>query len=282
MRGDSSCFAPNASSFVAMCGDTVIDEGDCVEMTLTIAGETSGLGRGAAVVVDKEATTCTSSCLGGPSCQSCDTDDPDDDACLTRTLGFWGAHPWITNDFATQASPITVCGKLVNCSGADDKLSNPSCLAGSCDSVMEALGSNPGTELSTNQPYVSLVKQLAAAKLNLKATQALAPAGEDICLGWSYGDKTIYQWLDLCEATICARSKAQISGSGCIEALDAFNNSEDAGFDQTPGVFARPSVNDSGNVSGADSSQFNRVQGKTTPPGKLVIGKYPSGGKDCR
>ena len=30
------------------------------------------------------------------------------------------------------------------------------------------------------------------------------------------------------------------AGSGCIEALDAFNNSLDAGFDETPYPFNRP------------------------------------------
>ena len=41
-------------------------------MTLNIAGETTGLGAGAAVVVDKESTACTASCLAGPSCEPCD------------------------------------------------------------------------------------------------------------------------------------------------------------------------------------------------------------------
>jgi len=282
VRGDASCFDGDSSGFTVKCENTSIEPGDCVEMTLTIAGETTELGRGTSVVVDKEATACTASCLGGPSCDSCDPDDPGPNSCLTRTLGFWGSHPWITNDFATKESPITVCGKTLFCGGPDDGMSNPSCLAGSCDSIMEGLGSNPGTELSTNQPYVTLIKQLTAAKLNLKATQALADPGSNICTDWSYGGKDIYQWLTLCEGSICSGNKAQISTSGCIEALDAFNNHQDSGFDQTPGVFARPSLNDHGQVSGADSSEFTRAQGKSTPPGKLVIGKFATGGTNCQ
>ena len=279
--GDGSCFSGDSAGFVAKCDGTVVEPGDCIEMTLNIAGETTGLGLGAAVVVDKEATTCTSSCLAGPSCELCD-DPPSSNHCLTRTLGFWGTHPWITNNFATASQPISVCGKPVGCSGPSDGKTNPSCTAGSCDSVMEALGSNPGQELSTNQPYVVMAKQLAAAKLSIAATTALAPEGSSICTDWTYGGKRIVEWIGLCEG-LCGASKSVISGSGCIEALDAFNNSQDSGFDQTPALFEQPGVDDYGNVSGADSSYFTLAQGKYTPPGKLVIGKYPQGAlKDCR
>jgi|688.fasta_scaffold23214_5 hypothetical protein len=278
--GDSSCFSSGSSGFVAKCDNTSVEPGDCIELTLNIAGETTGLGLGAAVVVDKEATTCTSSCLAGPSCDRCD-DPPDSNYCLTRTLGFWGSHPWITNNFATVSSPVSVCGKGLDCHGLDDGKSDPACLAGSCYSVMEALGSNAGLELSINQPYVVMVKQLAAAKLNLAATTALAPAGSSVCTDWSYGDKSIRDWLTLCEG-LCGATKSTISGSGCIEALDAFNNSQDSGFDQTPALFEQPGIDDHGATSGADSSQFVLAQGKTKPPGKLAIGKYPTGGTDCR
>ena len=286
--GDSSCFASDSANMVAKCADTAIEPGDCIDMTLTIAGETTGLGSGAAIVVDKEATTCTATCMTGPSCDRCD-DDPGPNHCLTRTLGFWGTHPWITNNYATAVSPVSVCGKSLDCVGPDDGQSSPSCKAGDCYSVMEGLGSNPGTELSTNQPYVSFVKQLTAAKLNLAATTALAPTGSAICEDWTYNGKTLHEWIALCEGTmtgsglvggLCSAGKSQISSSGCIEAFDAFNNSQDSGFVTTPPPFDRPSVDDHGAVSGADSSQFNLAQGKYTPPGKLVIGKTV-GGKDC-
>lgn len=288
--GDGSCFSSDSSNSVAKCENTSIEPGDCIDMTLTIAGETTGLGSGASLVVDKEATTCTSSCLAGPSCAPCD-DEPAANHCLTRTIGFWGTHPWITNNFATDSAPITVCGQPVYCDDPNDGQSSPSCAAGTCDSVMEGLGSNPGLELSTNQPYVSFIKQLTAAKLNIAASTALAPTGTDICTQWTYGEKTIGEWITFCEGTMtttglvegyCSATKSQISGSKCIEALDAFNNSLDSGFDTTPAPFDRPSMNDLGEISGADSSQFNLAQGKNSPPGKLVIGKQIVGGKDCR
>jgi hypothetical protein len=147
--------------------------------------------------------------------------------------------------------------------------------------VIEGLGSNPGGEMPTNQPYVSMIKQLTAVKLNLAATTALAPPDTNICVDWTFQGKTIHQWIESCESSFCSGNKAQISSSGCIEAFDAFNNSEDSGFDQTPAPFDRPSVDDRGGVSGADPTQFNLAAGKSTPPGKLVIGKYASGGTDC-
>jgi hypothetical protein len=266
--GDSSCFENGTSqNSVAKCDSTNLQPGDCIRMTVNIAGETNGLGLGAAVVVDKEATTCTSSCLAGPSCDACD-DDEDGGACLTRTLGFWGTHPWITNDY----DPVTVCGAPLDCNDAADGKSNPSCGYGSCNDVMEGLGSSPGQEGIKNSggaSYVSLVKQLTAAKLNLNATAATSEGGT--CSDWSYEGESIDDVIARCEG-LCGASQSTISGSGCIEALDAFNNSEDTGYTQTPAGFDRPPVNDFGGVSGADSSSFTAAQGNTKKT-KLVVGK---------
>lgn len=261
--GDGSCFDGQTSdSFVAKCDNTTLNPGDCIQMTLNIAGETTGLGLGATIVVDKESTACTASCLAGPSCESCEK-PPEGDACLTRTIGFWGTHPWITNDY----DPVTVCGKPLDCSGASDGKSNPACLAGSCTSIMEGLGSIP-SELGSNQAYVAMVKQLTAAKLNLNATAALFEA---TCADFRYADRSISDWITSCEA-LCGADKATITNSGCVEALDAFNNSQDVGFDATPVPFARPPVDDFGNVSGADSKGFTSAQGGKGNP-KIVIGK---------
>ena len=250
-------------------------------MTLEIAGETTGLGVGPVVVVSKDATTCEATCGAGPSCNACQEQNGSD--CLTRTIGFWGTHPWITNDF----DPVTVCGKSLSCNGEDDGKSNHSCPAGFCDSVMEGLGSIGGED-PKNSSYISMIKQLTAAKLNLNATADKAPGAT--CSSWTYQGMTIQQWIAYCDNTssspgqsnMCNQGKATISNSGCIEALNAFNNSDDTGkfADQTYLPFDRPSLDDYGNVSGADPSQFNKAQGNGGDP-KLVIGKYV-GGKDCR
>jgi hypothetical protein len=260
---------------VAKCDNTNLNPGDCVVMTLEIAGETSSLGVGPIVLVSKDSTTCEATCGAGPSCNACQELE-DGEACLTRTIGFWGTHPWITNDY----DPVTVCSKSLDCSGADDGKSNPSCPAGSCSSIMEGLGSIPG-ELKTNGPYVAMVRQLTAAKLNLAATAILSPGAT--CSSWTYLDMTIQQWLAFYDtATMCSANKATISGSGCIEALDTFNNSEDNGFEQTPAPFDRPSVDDFGNISGADPTGFVAAHGNTNPPGKWVIGKNINNGGQCQ
>ena len=268
--GDGSCF-PGSGNMVAKCDNTNLGPGDCLSMTLTIAGELNGLGSGPVVVVDKEATTCTASCMSGPSCTPCGGGDGGDE-CLTRTIGFWGNHPWIANDYA----PVTVCGKTIGCSGAATANANPSCRAGSCTSLVEGLCSIP-SELSSNQSYVSLVRQLTAAKLNLNATAGLFSGGA--CSSFTFQDHGIADWIASCEG-LCGADKATISNSGCIEALDAFNNSQDTGFDVTPSPFDRPPVNDFGRISGADSSECGKAHGNSSVP-KLVIGKKV-GAIDCR
>ena len=265
--GDGSCFS--STSPVAKCDNTNLGPGDCITMTLSIAGELTGLGAGPAVVVDKEANTCTASCLSGPSCTPCGGDDGAE--CLTRTIGFWGNHPWITNDY----TPVSVCGVALGCNGAATGNASPGCPAGTCDSVTEGLCSIP-SELSANQAYVSMVRQLTAAKLNLSATAAHFPGAA--CSSFVAMGKGIGQWIDECEA-LCGADKSTISASGCIEALDAFNNSLDTGFDVTPSPFDRPSVDDFGRISGADSRQCNVAKGNGKDP-KLVIGKKV-GSNDC-
>jgi hypothetical protein len=266
--GDGSCYGP--SSTVAKCDNTEMDPGDCIVMEIQIAGESVELGLGAAIVVSKESGDCNESCIAGPSCDRCDVPPPPDGECLTRTLGFWGTHPWITNNY----TPVTVCGEAVGCFGAADGISDPSCPAGSCDSIMEALGS-AGGELKHSSAYISLLKQLAAAKLNLSATDAVAPGA--FCSDWTFQDKSIQAWIEACESPAhCNGSQSKISESGCIEALDAFNNSEDAGFPQPPTPFSRPPVDDFGNISGADPSGFSAAK-----QNGLVIGKNVPGGTNC-
>jgi hypothetical protein len=263
---DGSCFS--SSDRVAKCDNTNLNPGDCLTMTVSIPGENNTPGKGNAIVVDKESTTCTAACMQGPSCEACNP-PPGGSECLTRTLGFWGTHPWVTNDY----SPVTVCGKPLSCSGPDDGKSNPSCQVGSCNSIMEGLGSIP-SELSSNQPYVSMVKQLTAAKLNLNATAALFSGAS--CSDFRYRDQNIQYWVSYCEG-LCGANKATITNSGCIEALNAFNNSQDTGFTATPAPFDRPPLDDHGRISGADSTGFTAAQSD-----KLVIGKNVPGGANCQ
>lgn len=260
--GDGSCDVAGPQAPVAKCDNTELPAGTCILMTINIAGELNGLGAGGAVVLSKESTDCNESCILGPSCEPCDERPPGDN-CLTRTIGFWGTHPWITNDY----DPVSVCGVDLVCAGLADSMSDPSCPAGWCDSIMEGLCS-VGGEDKRGAAYIAMVRQMTAAKLNLNASSSLFGAS---CGAFSHDGKTIQEWITTCEG-LCDGTNSAISSSGCIEALDAFNRSEDTGFDVTPSPFDRPSVDDFGNVSGADPSGCTTAQGNQEDP-VLVIDK---------
>ena len=228
---DGSC----GGIFVAKCDETELDPGECLEMTIQIPGEENGPGLGAAFVVSKESGDCNSSCIEGPSCDPCDR-PPDEIECLTRTPGFWGTHPHITEEFL----PVTICGEALTITDA-----------GSCDSATEALCVSPGRESRGNQQYAQLVRQLTAAKLNLAASQA----------NGVFCGEAIETRIGECEA-LCGASKKAISASGCIEDLAAFNESMD-GLIPTPPPFDSPGP--------ADSRQCRQANGNGT-----VIGKPPS------
>jgi hypothetical protein len=217
--GDGSCFDGGTSqSFVAKCDNTSLQPGECLTMTLTIPGEETGPGLG--VVVSKAGDNCIESCVAGPSCEPCEDNGNGDGACLTRTRGFWGTHPHIADDFL----PITVCGTVQDTTDAST--------CGTSEALCTNAKDRPG-----NPPSLNLVAQLTAAKLNLAATAATV---DGTCEDFEYNGKSIQEWVEHCEANFCDASKQAISGSGCIEALDAFNNSQDTGFDETPSPFDHP------------------------------------------
>jgi hypothetical protein len=98
--------------------------------------------------------------------------------------------------------------------------------------VTEALCVAPGQEgnktLDRNPAYAQLVRQLAAAKLNLAATAAN---------GGSCGSE-IATRIAQCES-LCEANQGTISGSGCIQDLNTFNNSQDT-VAITPAPFDNP------------------------------------------
>ncbi len=196
-------------------GPSSLDAMECVTMRLSIAGEMPTLGPGAALTITKASSPdCARNCILGPACVRCDDPPPPPgDECLTRTAGFWGTHPHITGLYR----PITVCGEPLSLLEA-----------GSCESVTEALCVAPGRELRKNRAYAQLVRQLAAAKLNLNATAAFGgDCGEEIAAR-----------IAECE-TLCGAGQSVISNSGCIEDLANFNQSLDT-FATTPGPFVSP------------------------------------------
>jgi hypothetical protein len=244
---DPSCGIGNSKVLKCdVANDTNIDPGECVTIEVKIAGETPTLGPGAIDEVTKVATTCTTDSICGPACGCAQVVD----GCLTRTAGFWGTHPAITGQF----DPITVCGKTLDTTDA-----------GTCNSVTEALCIAPGTESNKtcdkNPAYQQLVRQLAAAKLNLNATTAN---------GGNCG-QAILDTITRCEL-LCRKSQPVISASGCIQELDAFNNSQDT-FAMTPSPFDRPGP--------ADPTECQQSSGNGLVTGKAC---KSAGGSlfDCR
>lgn len=213
-----------------------LDAMECVTMRLSIAGEMPTLGPGAALTITKTSPDCARDCLLGPACIRCDDPPPPDDRCLSRTGGFWGNHPHITGLFR----PITVCGEPLN-----------QIEAGSCESLSEALCVAPGKELKKNRAYAQLVRQLAAAKLNLNATAAF---------GGDCGEEIVARIAE-CEA-LCGASHQVISNSDCIEDITAFNQSLDT-IGTTPAPFVNPGP--------ANNEECQAARGNG-----IVIGK-----KDC-
>ncbi len=213
-NGDPSC--PGDEGLVAKCdvvSSNELDAGDCVQMKLTISGETAQLGVGAAQTQSKAGPGCALNCLSGPSCAPCNGGPPTEIECLTRTPGFWGTHPHITEQFL----PVTVCGQPLQVTGA-----------GVCNSSTEAMCVAPGQESRANRSYAQLVRQLTAAKLNLAAT-------EDN--GGFCGNEIAARIVE-CEG-FCGANANMISASGCIEDLTAFNESLDS-FPVTPSPFDSP------------------------------------------
>lgn len=185
------------------------DTGECVKVRITIPGEVPGLGAGAVGAATTQERFCDESCMLGPSCQPCEEEEPG--ACLTRTPGFWGTHPAITAQFL---SGLTVCGQALTTTQA-----------GSCNSVTEALCVAPGKESKGNTAYAQLVRQLAAAKLNLAVSRN------------GCGPEIVAR-IAQCEA-LCGASQQTISASGCIEDLGRFNKSQDT-VPITPAPFDHP------------------------------------------
>lgn len=217
--------------FVAKCegfNDSLTD-GECLQMELTIAGEQPTLGVGGVSTVSKTGSECSDTAkILGPSCgEPCFEPNGGGDQCLTRTRGFWGTHPAIAEAFL----PVTVCGEDIEATDAN-----------TCASTSQALCTN-APDRRSNPTSLTLVAQITAAKLNLNATDFTTNGA---CLEWDYEGMDIYAWLDFCELTgsaggdgFCDDNKKAISESGCIEALDDFNNSVDV-LDQTPAPFDRP------------------------------------------
>jgi hypothetical protein len=292
---DGSCAGITDFS-VAKCDGTSLATGECLTMKVTFTG-TQLLGQG--IVAAKAGADCHQVCMYGPACAEiadCNPDPPTPDGpgdsyCLTHTIGFWGTHPWITDDYATSAKPIEVCGVPLYCDGRSAEEGGGDrefCGYGECHDIMEALGSVPGecTKVANCGNYVGMVRQLTAAKLSLKATEMYVEGmeGSPSACGsslWTYHDlddapQNIAYWIDYCDSN-CGNPETY---GICTAALDDFNNLVDVLKDDvTPEPFNRPCLRDGDGacVVGADPSSFTAAQGSNLVIGKDIPGQKVKG-----
>ncbi len=161
---------------------------ECTELGGTPDDGTVTLTNTLTVGFDGGPTTCTAKVI----CH----EKEEDKGCLTRTPGYWGTHPEITFQFL----PVTSCG-----------VSLGSVTAGQSNSIIEDLCSVGKDHKQYDSPQeAQLVRQCAAAALNIEASESLG--------GSCTAGSAVF-------ARCC--SSCGDPAPGCIEDLDAFNNSAD-------------------------------------------------------
>jgi hypothetical protein len=151
--------------------------------------------------------------------------------CLTRTPGFWGTHPHITDDFL----PLFNCG--IDITTVDVPGGEQSAIEDMC-----SVGKDAKT-LSVYPQQVQLERQCMAALLNVAATASLEGSCETAFPG------TTELIAECCTAADSVCSSALAPGvenadgrtiNDCIGDLDAFNNNDSAEPDVTGTIFESP------------------------------------------
>jgi hypothetical protein len=135
------------------------------------------------------------------------------EGCLTRSPGFWGTHPDVTAQFL----PVDVCGATLS-------VTDPN-VAGSATEDL-CFSGRDFKAAGTSPQQLQLIRQCAAAALNVAATSSVGGSCEAIFPG-------INDTLERCcggQDPMCntAATGQEIGASECIALLDAFNNSSDS------------------------------------------------------
>src|SRR5437667_82845 len=149
--------------------------------------------------------------------------------CFTRTPGFWGTHPVITQKVLGNGLPS--CGLVVNTTAAATPVSSTEDIC--------SVGTDSGANHTSPQP-LQLIRHCISAALNLAAT-AHAPQPGD-CNSVFPGITQMFNTCCTGPTRVCdsGASPGAIDASGCIGTLDRFNNLEttvDLGLRPAP---ARP------------------------------------------
>ena len=175
--------------------------------------------------------TCTTSDDCGPKMVVMDVnaDCLVQEGCLTRTPGYWGTHSWATMGVISDAGgSITSCGIDLDNVGwvTQGSAIEDMCFGG---------GDTKGAGYSPQQ--TQLIRQCTAATLNITASSNYDGSCSSYTVeGGPFDGKNIDVLMAECCDDLCTSgaSGSAISSSGCIEAIDMFNNSQDMPFDVNP------------------------------------------------
>jgi hypothetical protein len=129
--------------------------------------------------------------------------------CLTRTPGFWGNHPHVVEEFL----PVQSCGLLIDDTRPETEYSATEDM---CKSGRDFKNND------TSPQQLSLIRHCTAAALNIAATiEGGGDCRSDV--------PTLDAMMEECCEDLCNDGEGgmTISGSTCIERLDAFNNLPD-------------------------------------------------------
>ncbi len=158
------------------------------------------------------------------------------EGCLTRTPGFWGNRPEITEQFL----PIESAGLTVD---NVDFATPGSAIEDMCFS------GNDFKDNDTSPQQLQLIRQCTAAALNIAATLV----GEGNCMA---SIPNLSSLMSRCchDLANSGATGSEISNSGCIEDLDDFNNLRDT---MSPfGPFERPGPADPETCKEANGNGF--------------------------
>ncbi len=137
--------------------------------------------------------------------------------CFTRSPGFWGNHPNITQEVITDAGGVlNVCGVPINNVGTG------------AGSAIQDICSHPNDKKDTKPIKMSLIRSCMVAALNLAASsnQQNSPA-----LDCNVAQPGIGALYDTCCNQLCPSGDTSLGGQtleSCQTTLDAFNNAFEA------------------------------------------------------
>ena len=132
--------------------------------------------------------------------------------CFTRTPGYWGTHPSQTQ--TVLGAGLEVCGITLDNTTAG--------LAGSAIEDMCGTGGRDFKPNDTSPQQLQLIRQCTAAALNLATSSQASLA----CESEFPGITATFEACCVGPTSTCdsGQTGQQISQSGCIDALDTFNN----------------------------------------------------------